>query len=188
MNPLYDQVMQALNNGGISKIASQLGVDEATARQSVENAVPMLLGGAQKQAATPEGAQALFEQALPNDGSILDNVGDHLDSPQADPGIAQAFFGGNQEGAVQALAGKGGLDLSQAGSLIGMLGPVVMGALGKEQSKGGLDLGGLAGMLGGLNLGNAGGLMGMLDKDGDGDIMEDLGGMLGGLMGGNQPK
>ena len=69
-----------------------------------------------------------------------------------------------------------------------MLAPLVMGALGKAQREKGLDTGGLAGMLGGEQqraADAAPGVMGMLtsflDRDHDGSVMDDIGGMLGKL-------
>ena len=79
-----------------------------------------------------------------------------------------------------------GIDPAKAGMLLSMLAPLVMGALGKAQRDGKLDPGGLAGMLGGEQqraADAAPGVMGMLgkflDRDGDGSVMDDIGGMLG---------
>jgi hypothetical protein len=85
----------------------------------------------------------------------------------------------------------GGIDWVMAGMLLSLLAPIVLGALGKSARERGLDPGGLAGMLGGEQQAAAknapGGLMGMLgkflDKDGDGSVMDDIGGMLGGKLG-----
>jgi hypothetical protein len=61
-----------------------------------------------------------------------------------------------------------------------------MGALGRAQREKGLDGGGLAGMLGGEQqraTDTAPGVMGMLssllDRDRDGSVIDDIGGMLG---------
>jgi hypothetical protein len=73
---------------------------------------------------------------------------------------------------------------------LSMLAPLVMGALGKAQREGKLDPGALAGMLGAERQkasDAAPGVMGMLgrflDRDGDGSVMDDIGGMLGKLGG-----
>jgi len=66
---------------------------------------------------------------------------------------------------------------------------LVMGALGKQQkeSSGGLDLGNLAGMLmsGAKTQAPQSSTMSMLssflEQDGDGDMMDDVGNMLGGF-------
>lgn len=78
-----------------------------------------------------------------------------------------------------------------AGMLINMIGGGSQPAAAQQEQGGGL-LGGLTEKLGGLagmaNMANVGGLVnqakGFIDKDKDGDIMDDLQGMLGGLFGG----
>jgi len=59
--------------------------------------------------------------------------------------------------------------------------------LGKQKSTQNVDAGGLGGLLGGL-LGGSGGMdlgkiaSGFLDSDGDGDIMDNVGDLLGGFL------
>jgi hypothetical protein len=79
-----------------------------------------------------------------------------------------------------------GLDAGKAGQLLIMLAPLVMGALGRAKQERGLDAGGLSNLLAGerVNLNqSAPGVMGMLgrflDRDGDGSVIDDVGGMLG---------
>jgi len=80
-----------------------------------------------------------------------------------------------------------GLNAGSAGSLLAMLAPLVMGALGRIQRQSGLDSGGLANMLGNERSRleqSAPGLSGfarMLDLDGDGQIMDDIGTIAGTL-------
>lgn len=75
-----------------------------------------------------------------------------------------------------------------AGMLINMIGGGSQPAAAQQEQGGGL-LGGLTEKLGGLtNMANMGSIVntakGFIDKDKDGDIMDDLQGMLGGLFGG----
>jgi hypothetical protein len=78
--------------------------------------------------------------------------------------------------------------------LLMLLAPVVLGALGRRQRQQGLDPGGLAGVLGEERRqaeasapAGLGGLLGrVLDADGDGQIMDDVGGLLGGFLGGGR--
>jgi Bacterial protein of unknown function (DUF937) len=99
-------------------------------------------------------------------------------------------LGGRQEAVQQGVGAATGLSGAQAGQLLAMLAPIVMGALGSAKRSGGLDAGGLAAMLGQERTalgsgasGGLGGLMQLIDRDGDGSVMDDIGGMLGKMMG-----
>ena len=154
----------------------------------------MLLSALGKNAASPQGAQALLGAlSRDHDGSVLDNLGSLLGSGALGK-EGTAILGhvlGNKQGAVAAGIGQAsGLTADTSGQLLAMLAPLVMGSLGKTQRQGGLDAEGLASMLGGqrkqANAG-LGGLAGLLDMDGDGDMTNDvmkLGSkLLGGLFG-----
>jgi hypothetical protein len=182
MNDLFNMVQGALGQGGIQQIASKLGVSPEIAQQGIEKALPMMTGGAQRQAANPE----FFQQIEANDGGILDNVQGHFDQHDDNQGndLLGNLFGGQQGQAAQALAGQSNLNPGQAQNLMGMLGPLLMGAMGKQQTAQGLNADGLQSMLGGM--GNLGGMLGFLDKDKDGNVMEEVGDMLGGFLGGNK--
>lgn len=87
-------------------------------------------------------------------------------------------FGQQQPRAAQGVAQVAGMDPGTAAKLMAMLAPMLMGVLGQATKQGGLDAGGLAGLLGqetrGLSGGRSGGVQqlvsGLLDKDGDGKV------------------
>ncbi len=87
-------------------------------------------------------------------------------------------FGGSQPRAATGVARASGMDTGNAAQLMAMLAPLLMGALGKQAKQGGLDAGGLAGILGQdvsrMSGGQASPMQSMLgnvlDKDGDGDV------------------
>lgn len=103
-------------------------------------------------------------------------------------------FGNNRTAVEQGIAKKSGISLSKIGPLLAIVAPIVMAYLGKEKRQTDTGAGGLGDLLGGL-LGGAtqqrsttgGGLMdmlgGILDKDGDGNPLDDL---LGGFLGGRR--
>lgn len=109
-------------------------------------------------------------------------------------GILGHIFGGAQPRAEAGLSQATGLNGGQAGKLLMMLAPIVMAALAKRVSAGGLDAGGLGSALGQerARMQQQGGLGGglldaVLDQDGDGKV--DLGDLLklgGGLLGGRR--
>lgn len=92
-------------------------------------------------------------------------------------GILGHVFGSAQPRAEAGLGQATGLSGAQAGNLLKMLAPMVMAALARRVSAGGLDAGGLGGLLGqeGARMqqqgGAGGGLLGaLLDQDGDGKV------------------
>jgi len=92
--------------------------------------------------------------------------------------------------AEQAVARSSGLDPAKAGSLLATLAPLVLGAVGRVRQDRGLDANGLAGLLGGERdalTASAPGMMGivsrLLDRNQDGSVLDDVGGMLGSLFG-----
>ena len=187
---------QVLNDGLLEQLTQKVGAqDKQQTAKAAEGALSMLLGAMAKNAAKPEGASALAN-ALDNDhdGGILDDVmgflgGNHQESRAANgAGILNHVLGNNQSSAFQAISQLSGLGSEQSGSLMAMLAPMVMGALGKTKRQQGLDASGLASMLGGVLGGHrqqaaSNPMMGMitqfLDKDGDGSIVDDALGMLG---------
>ena len=154
-------------------------------------ALGSLMTGLARNAQSTEGAGALAAAlSKDHDGSVLDNLSGVLSAPEQGPGagiLGHVF--GSKQGAVQSALGQStGLDAGSMGKLLTMLAPLVMGALGKKQRQGGLnpsDLGGLLrqeqetaarqapdlGMLGSL-----------LDRDGDGDIKDDVAKIGGSLL------
>ncbi|RLT37174.1 MAG: DUF937 domain-containing protein [Chloroflexi bacterium] len=183
-----------LGSGELDKLGSQLGTDSTSTQKAVGAAVPLLLSALGKNAASPQGAEALLGAlSRDHDGSVLNNVGAALGSGALGKDGA-AILGhvlGNKQGAVAAGIGQAsGLSADTSGQLLAMLAPLVMGGLGKTQRQSGLDAAGLASMLGGqreqANAG-LGGLAGLLDRDGDGDATNDImkigGKLLGGLFG-----
>lgn len=186
---ILDQLMGQLGGGALQQMSQSLGADETTTRKGLGAALPVLISALQRNAAKPEGAEAL-DRALErdHDGGIFDDLGGFLQSPQSGngAGILGHVLGDRRGTVEQGLAKSSGLDLSKMGGLLEMAAPLVMGALGKKRREGGLDSGGLADLLGGeqeavrrrepeaTDL-----LTSLLDQDGDGSIMDDITGKLG---------
>lgn len=189
---LLQQLTSQLSGGNLDALSKQLGVDQGTANQAIQAALPMILGAMAKNASNPDGAQALT-QALQkdHDGSILDNLGGFLGSSDngSGSGILGHVFKASLPMIISSVSKMSGMQEGQAGSLLENLAPVVMGALGKQQRQQGLDAGGIADILSGMTQqargtstqGNAAldMLSNILDRDGDGNMMDDIGGMLG---------
>lgn len=184
MNIITQMVTQQLAGAAGKQIASRLGISESAATTAVAVAVPLILAALARNASQPEGAQALH-QAVANDhdGSIFDNLMGYLGNPQAANG--SGILGhvlGDQRGAVENnLAQATGLDPGSAGSLMEMVAPLVMGAVGQTQQQNGLDSAGLADYLGQQQQQSQaaapdmmGMLSSMLDSNKDGSVTDDL--------------
>ena len=198
---ILDLVTQALGSGGTRQMARQLGINEDQANSAIGGAVPVLMGALARNASNERGAGALAGALdRDHDGSILDDLGGFLGgggAESAGAGVLKHVLGGRQRQVENGIGAASGLDAGQAGALLKMLAPIVMGALGKSKREQNLDAGGLGSILGreqrrmerrepGL-----GGMLGsLLDQDGDGSAMDDLarigGSVLGGLFGGRR--
>jgi hypothetical protein len=190
---LLDMLQQRLGGTAVQQISQQLGTDHGTTETAIQAALPMLVGALARNAQSPTQAGALANAlSRDHDGSILDNVAGYLGqgSTATGDGILGHVLGDNRQAVATGLGQVSGLDPAKAGMLLSLLAPLVMGALGKAQRSGNLDPGGLAGMLGTEHQSAAAaapGVMGMLsrflDRNNDGSVMDDIGGMLGKLRG-----
>lgn len=200
MSSLFDTVNEQLGGANLSQISQHIGADEATTQQAIQAALPMLIGGLARNASNPDGAAAL-SNALSNhaDGSALAGLGGLLGGG-AGAGILGHIFGNKRDTVEQGVGQATGLGQPQIGKLLMVLAPIVMAALARRQQSqaaapGEAPAGDLPDVLqkeaqeaqqrapGGL-----GGLIGMLDRDGDGNPLNDLARMagnkgLGGLLG-----
>lgn len=196
----------SLSEGLIDQLSQQIGgADKQKTAAAASGIVNTLMGALAKNAESKEGAQSL-NNALErdHDGSILNDVIGMLSGQQAQAqnsgmlngsGILNHVLGNKQSGAVQMISQLSGLDSDKTGSLMTMLAPVVMGALGKTKREQGLDMAGIASLLSGTvsaeraNTNNPAIDMAMkfLDSDGDGSVVDDVASigmkMLGGLFG-----
>lgn len=189
---LLDQLTQSLGPNALQQISRKLNTDEQTAGSAVTAALPVLLAALASNAASSNGASALSNALSQHDGSALDDVEGSVQ--QGHEGLGARILGhvlGNRQPAVaNGIGNATGLDAGKVVSLLAMLAPLVMGALGKAQRKNGLDAGGLASMLGQERQsitnnvgGGLTGLMGMLDRNNDGSVADDVMGMAGKVLG-----
>ena len=190
---LMDLLQGQISDGLVDQLSQQLGgADKQQTANAASGIMSTLMGALAKNAATPDGASALAN-ALDNDhdGGVLDNIMGMV-TGAAQPqntravngaGILKHVLGGKQSGAIDMISKLSGLDDSKTGSLMTMLAPVVMGALGKTKKSQGLDASALSGLLSGAvksasNQRQEMGLIGkFLDQDGDGSVMDDIAGM-----------
>lgn len=138
------EVMEAI--GGV------LGTDEPTTRKAVDGALPPLMGGVIRQSAEPEGRDVIFRDVEAQDDSILDDLpgvlaGGAKGLLETGMSLIQKIFGSKLVVLLPLLARLFGLNKNSAGSLMAILGPILMSVLSKEKNANGLDASGLASML-----------------------------------------
>jgi hypothetical protein len=152
---LVSVVMQFLTPDMIAKIASSLGIDRSVMQKAIGGAVPALLASLADVASTPNGARqlasTLAQQQTGSLESLKDLIGGSGPNTLAETGssMLSGLFGGTALDTIAQSIGKfAGVDAGSGKSIVGMLGPVIFGALGQQQRSAGLDAGGLASLLG----------------------------------------
>lgn len=189
---LLDLLGSSLSGDAVDELSRQIGADSDKTRDAVSAAVPLLLGALARNARESQGAGALSDALeRDHDGSILDDLPAFLvqgGGGRVGERILQHALGGKQEAVARGVSRSSGLDLSSVQQLLALLAPIVMGMLGRQQREQGLGADGLAAMLGRESRQaerQTGGLVaGLLDADGDGDVLDDVQRIGGGLLGG----
>ena len=199
MSALVDSILASLGDDQVAAIAGRLGTDPAQARNAIENAIPLIVGGMARNASSAQGAGALHDALGAHAGfdisSVLGNVlgGSGLGGGNAS-GIGGAIlghiFGANRSAADQGLGQVTGLGQQNAGQLMAILAPIVMAYLANHVQNQGLDSSGLGGLLGQQSQqlqqrgGVVGGLLNAVLNHGGGNLdLSHLVGGAGGLLG-----
>lgn len=196
MAGILDLLGSDLGKQIISGVAGSTGTDSSKTSSVLTMALPLLMKGMERNAATPEGAEGIMNALSgKHDGSILDNLGGLFNGgvdesvKQDGAGILGHILGGKQSGVEQVIGQKSGLDAGSVSNILKVAAPLVMGYLGKQkQSQNLSSSNGLTGLLGGMLGGNdtkseQNFLEQILDSDGDGSVVDDVAGM---LLGGNK--
>ena len=150
---LVSAVMQFLTPDMIAKIAAALGLDRSLAQKAIGGAVPALLASLADVASTPNGARQLTNTLTQQSGSLesLKNlVGAPGQNSLAETGsnmLSSLFGSGTLDTMAQTIGKFAGIGEGASKSMLGMLGPLVLGALSQQQRSTGLDASGLASLL-----------------------------------------
>jgi hypothetical protein len=145
--------MQFLTPDMIAKIASVLGIDRNVAQKAIAGAIPALLASFADVASSPNGARQLTSTLTQQSGSLesLKNlIGGSGQNSLAETGssmLSGLFGGGTLDTMAQTIGKFAGIGEGTSKSMLGMLGPVVLGALGQQQRSTGLDASGLVSLL-----------------------------------------
>ncbi len=190
MNNLLNSVMQHLSDDVIVQLSRQIGAqDPNSVKSAAGNIAQVLLGAVQRNASNQQSGEGLFGAIKrDHDGGILGDLMGVLSGQKQvnntktmnGQGILAHLLGNKQLEVAQVIGQSSGLDIFKSGVLMQLIAPVIMGVVGQKQKSNGLDLGGLAQVLlggGGQNTARSGGgglVEKLLDRDGDGNMMDDL--------------
>lgn len=190
--------------GALESISRELGIDQATARSGAEALLPAILGGFKKQAQPASGGLGGLLDLLggAGGGNLLEAVTSSAPTPTA-PGneILGQIFGSKEVSRTVAgqVSQTTGIDPALLKRMLPLLAMAITGYLasrkaGGASAPGQTQVGGLGGMLGQVlgsvmeggqggaaRSGGLGGLASLLDLDGDGNPLDDILGMAGGL-------
>jgi hypothetical protein len=184
---LLETLGKSLTPEMVSQISKQLGVDEDVAQKGVQLGIPLLISALNRNAESPEGAEAITKALeKDHDGSVLDNIGDLIGNYQQGEGngILKHILGGQREKVETAVTQTAGID---GGALLQILAPLVMGALGAQQRNQQLSPEGVTEVLKGSTdqLKKEGNdqmlemLTNLIDANRDGSILDEVLGFLG---------
>jgi hypothetical protein len=152
---LINIIGQLLGSGDtLSKIASLVGLTPDRAQSTIGAAAPAILAGLLGVGQQPSGRDKLVAAVRDQDPSLLDNLGAMLGGGkeksliETGTGLLGSLLGQSSLGTLTGAIGKfAGLNQGSSSSLLGLLAPVVLGAIGREEKKQGLDADGLMRML-----------------------------------------
>jgi hypothetical protein len=189
MNPLVGMLVNQLGSQAMSQIGQQIGTDAPAAQNAVGAALPMLMSAFGQTASQPSGLNAITQALQENDGTILDDVVGFLGNQAAGRvggNILNQVLGGQADSLIGQVSQATGIGSGGSSQLLGLLAPLLLGAIGKFTQQSGLDIGSIAPMLAGAAGGGGNDLLGMaagmLDADGDGNVVDDIAGLVGKFM------
>ena len=193
-----EALLGLLQGQDLGKLAEQVGGNEGQVKNGVMAALPAMLTALSKNTGTEKGAQELSNALeTKHDGSILNNLSGYLSNPDLKDGagILNHLFGSQTSNVANAVSQSSGLDSNGSMKMLQMLAPVLMGMLGQQKKQNNLDaegIGNLTSMLA-SNFGSEAGASGimdvvtnLLDANKDGNVMDDIMGMVGKFFGGNK--
>ena len=193
-----EALLGLLQGQDLGKLAEQVGGNEGQVKSGVMAALPAMLTALSKNTGTEKGAQELSNALeTKHDGSILNNLSGYLSNPDLKDGagILNHLFGSQTSNVANAVSQSSGLDSNGSMKMLQMLAPVLMGMLGQQKKQNNLDaegIGNLTSMLA-SNFGSEAGASGimdvvtnLLDANKDGNVMDDIMGMVGKIFGGNK--
>lgn len=147
-------VMQYFGPVIMNKIAGSLGINSTLAQKAIAYAAPAILAGLIGKVTQPGGAKVLSDMIAKQDPSLLGKIGEMIGTGRQASVVEQgtsalgSLLGNSTLGALAgALSKQAGMGVGATNTLLGLMGPAILGTLGREQKTAGLDAAGLGNML-----------------------------------------
>lgn len=134
----------------VGKMASASGLDRGTTQSALTAFVPAILSAFSDLAAKPGGARQIADAIAEQPAGMLTNLAPTLGGQTAEKGggmLSSLLGGGVLNTLVSTLSRFVGIGEGSTRTLVGLLTPVILGVLGREQRVQGLEASGLARML-----------------------------------------
>jgi hypothetical protein len=148
---LVSLVMEFLTPDMIGRIATALSLDRNSAQTAIGAGVPGLLAGLGGVAMQPGGGQRLVDSAKQSTGTLgnfasMLGTGGQTSLIEKGSQMLSSLLGGDQTALAGAVSKFTGLSQGASGSLLGLIVPVVMGTIAKQQGTQSLSASGIAGL------------------------------------------
>lgn len=155
MANLLDSIKEYVTPELIGQAASLLGENEGGISKAIGGLAPTILAGLLNKAGDSNAMGSIFNALSNFDSGILGNLGSllgggnlaHNDPKDAAGQLLGSIFGSKVPAITNAVAAFSGTKSSTVSSLLGMVGPLVMGLLSKKISGEGLNVSGFANLL-----------------------------------------
>lgn len=122
----------------INHAAAAIGIDPALAQKLVSAAIPSVLGAFASEASSPDGAKSISDLISNQDPNMLDNLvaavkGGDGSALAGGAGVLTSLLGSEGLNQLSSVLGKAtGASESAAGSILGLVGPAVVGAISNQ--------------------------------------------------------
>lgn len=183
---VFNLVTEQINSKDVlSKIGKSVGAKPSQVKKVNELGMPALVQALQRNVTTSEGAAALSKALDQHKDDKVDDLAGFLNNVDMEDGakILKHVFSGKDQKVQKNIAKQTGLQMDQVSGIMAQLAPMLLGALGTEKKKQNLDTPGISDLLdllsGKIDSGSLKKIAtSILDADGDGDIIDDVGGIL----------
>lgn len=161
MSDLIQSIKSHITPDLLGQLSGKLGESESGISKAIGGLVPTLLGGIINKSSDSSGLGSVFSMLSNFNPGILGNLGSlvgqgnlaHNDPKDAAGSLLGSLFGSKVPAITDSIASFAGVKTSSASSLLGLVGPLVMGVLSKKIASENLSLASFSNLLNGQKSG-----------------------------------